>query len=127
MDFSSFSVSNQIITGSAIAFPFVFTQLFWADNCVQTLAGMIVDIYDHTIQYRSLTGERHREWLNLLLADVDLYFNFSRLRTCWDQYENGDSLNTFRLRSEYTDYSDQQKIEQNQLFPFSSRETMEFV
>lgn len=86
---------------------------------MQSVLSLGVDVYDHMSQYLRITDEYNREWAYIVSADLDIFFNFNRLRSCWQE-----PVQNRRLRSEYTD----QNLTTEQVdYDFTSQEVMEFV
>ena len=108
----SWPVEYQVLFGSVTSFPFIWTQLFYSDTCIQSAVAMMVDIFDHMNQYLTLT-----EWAYILFADVNLVFNMNRLRTCWEP-------ETTILGSVYTDQNNTTEYAE---YEWYTAEVMEFV
>ena len=70
----------QIAAGSAAILPTQIVVLFFDSVCLQTVARMMVDFFDHLSQQLSLTPQGQvREWTYIALADTSLLFNLGKL------------------------------------------------
>ena len=70
----------QIAAGSAVILPSQIVVLFINSVCLQTIASMMVDFFDHLSQQLSLTPQGQvREWTYIALADTSMLLNLGKL------------------------------------------------